>query len=185
MHPAKPSNVFLVGPMGVGKSTVGRHLAKRLGWSFFDSDQVIEQRTGVDISQIFDIEGEVGFRKREAAVIDELSQMNKVVLATGGGAVVEPANRQHLATRGTVIFLQSPFEQQFERVRHAKNRPLLQVENPAKALAKLTKQRETLYLEIADRVVNTGQLNSEQVADQIQQQLKTLKPPSDAPFPSP
>ena len=121
----RQDNIFLVGPMGAGKTAVGRHLGKQLGLQFIDSDQEIQDRTGVDIPFIFEKEGEQGFRTREQAVIDEMSGRNGVVLATGGGAVTVAANRQCLAGRGFVVYLFASVEQQAERTRHSRNRPLL------------------------------------------------------------
>jgi shikimate kinase len=158
--------------MGAGKSTVGRLLAERLGYDFYDSDHEIEARTGASIPMIFDIEGESGFRRREAQVIDELTQLPNIVLATGGGAVLRPDNRKHLRSRGFVIYLRSDVDNLFNRVRHDRNRPLLQSEDPKATLAAILEQRDPLYLEVADLVVKTEAVPVGQVVRQIVNQLK-------------
>jgi shikimate kinase len=150
------SNVVLVGPMGSGKTAVGRQLARHLDMEFVDSDNEIERRTGVDITFIFDKEGERGFRERECAVIADLTSRKKVVLATGGGAVLDPGNRNLLGDSGTVVYLKTSLAHQLERTRHSKNRPLLQNEDPAAVLRRLMEERGPLYDEIADIVVTTG-----------------------------
>ena len=151
----KNQNLFLVGPMGAGKSAVGRELAKRLNLVFWDSDEELEHRTGVDISYIFEKEGEQGFRKRESKVIDELSGRQAVVLATGGGAVLDSKNRNQLGGRGYVVYLYTTVEQQLERTRRDLYRPLLQGEDKRKILEDLMSVRDTLYREIADLIVDT------------------------------
>ena len=143
-------NIYLVGLMAVGKSTVGRLLAQDLGYEFFDTDHVIEERAGADVAWIFDVEGESGFRDREALVVDELTQRTGVVLATGGGIVLRAENRQALASRGCVIHLDSPLKRLLERTQKDKKRPLLQNGDPADTLARLQVEREPLYVEIAD-----------------------------------
>ncbi len=148
-------NLFLIGPMGAGKSTIGKQLAKELKLEFYDADQEIEARTGADIAWIFDVEGEEGFRKREAAVIDELSQLQGIVLATGGGAVLTADNRNRLAARGTVVYLHTTVEQQVRRTARDKRRPLLQNDIPDETLKGLMVSRDPLYREIADVVVAT------------------------------
>lgn len=149
-------NVFLVGPMGSGKTTMGRQLAKALGLEFVDSDQEIEERTGASISWIFDIEGEAGFRKREAQVIDELTARDGIVLATGGGAVLDPSNRSHLRERGTVVYLHATIDKLAERTARDTNRPLLQDTDPRAKLQELMAVREPLYREVAHLTVDTG-----------------------------
>ena len=149
-------NVFLVGLMGAGKTSVGKLLAKRLGKSFHDSDQVIEARTGVRIPVIFEIEGEAGFRAREAAVLQELTALDNIVLATGGGAVLLPANRAALHGRGTVVYLRASVDELWNRTRHDRNRPLLQTADPRARLAQLHEQRDPLYREVAHIVLDTG-----------------------------
>lgn len=164
---AKTPNIFLVGPMGAGKSTIGREVARALKLNFFDTDQEIEARTGADITWIFDIEGESGFRKREASVIDELTQLSNMVLATGGGAIVTPENRTALAARGTVVYLYTSLESQYERTRHDEKRPLLQTDDVWQRLQDLWAHREPLYQEIADISFNTEGLSVKVVANEI------------------
>ena len=143
--------------MGAGKTTLGRQLARRLNMEFYDSDRIIEERTGADIPLIFEKEGEEGFRKRETAVIDEFTQKQGIVLATGGGAVLNEVNRQHLKSRGTVFYLNSDLESLLERTHKDKNRPLLQgEESPAAILTRLIEQRDPLYRETADHIVDTS-----------------------------
>ncbi len=149
-------NIFLVGLMGAGKTTVGKSLAKLLSKTFYDSDHEIERRTGVNIPLIFELEGEAGFRRREAQAIADLSAMENVVVATGGGAVLLPENRQALTGRGKVIYLRASAEELFHRTRGDRNRPLLQTENPRERLQMLFAQRDPLYMEVADMVVDTG-----------------------------
>ena len=156
---SKRTNLYLVGLMGAGKTTVGRLLAKHYDCAFYDSDHEIEARTGVKIPVIFEIEGEAGFRKREEGAIAELTALSGVVLATGGGAVLSAANRDNLRKNGLVIYLRGTPEHLYERTRHDRNRPLLQTENPLAKLRELYKQRDPLYREIADVVVDTGRQN--------------------------
>jgi shikimate kinase len=153
---SKQDNLYLVGLMGAGKTTVGRLLSKHYGCSFFDSDHEIEAHTGVKIPVIFEIEGEAGFRKREEAAIAELTALSGVVLATGGGAVLSPNNRDRLRQNGVVIYLRGTPEHLYERTRHDRSRPLLQTDNPLARLRELYKQRDPLYREVADIVVDTG-----------------------------
>ena len=149
-------NLFLVGMMGAGKTTIGRLLARRMKRVFVDSDHEIEQRCGVSVPVIFDIEGERGFRAREAQMIAELTARDGIVLATGGGAVLDAESRQRLAARGTVIYLHAPPADLYERVRHDKNRPLLATADPLARLESLYGERDPLYREVADIVVDTG-----------------------------
>ncbi|MDH5765768.1 MAG: shikimate kinase AroK [Gammaproteobacteria bacterium] len=165
------NNIFLIGPMGAGKTTMGRQLAKKLNYQFFDSDHVIEERTGADIPLIFEKEGEEGFRKREQLVIDELTQMNNIVLATGGGAVLLPENRHNLKNRGIVIYLHSSVDHLIERTRLDKNRPLLQTDDPAARLREIMTTREPLYKETADIIINTGKKSIRSVINVILDQL--------------
>ena len=167
----KPQNVFLIGPMGAGKSAVGRQLARMLHLSFMDSDDEIESRTGVDIPFIFEKEGEEGFRKREAKVIDDLSKIDGVVLATGGGAVVDPQNRSHLGGRGFVVYLYTTVEQQLERTQRGRERPLLENGDRKKILDDLMDERETMYREIADLIVETDGRKVKAVANEILERL--------------
>ena len=164
-------NVFLVGPMGAGKTTIGKQLAKSLGWSFIDSDHEIEKRTGVRIPVIFDIEGEEGFRRREKEMIDELTQVGNLVLATGGGAVLDAENRDRLKQRGTVVYLRATAEHLYNRTRRDRNRPLLQTDNPKQKIIDLLEQRDPLYQEVADVIVNTGEDNIKSVVKRLQQEL--------------
>jgi len=168
-------SIFLVGPMGAGKSTVGKCLADKLHYDFVDSDHEIEAKTGATIPMIFDIEGEQGFRSREALMVDELSQRSEVVLATGGGVVETESNRQHLRTRGFVVYLQSPVEALIQRTKHDRNRPLLQTDNPAQVLRDLMKKREPWYLEMADLVIETQQVPVHRVVKQIIERLELEK----------
>jgi shikimate kinase len=143
-------NVFLVGLMAVGKSTVGRLLAQQLGYRFLDTDHIIEERAGADVAWIFDVEGEQGFRDRESQVIEELTALKDVVIATGGGAVLRERNRKLLASRGCVVHLDSPLDRLLERTQKDRKRPLLQSGSPADTLARLQREREPLYREVAD-----------------------------------
>lgn len=152
-------NIFLVGLMGSGKTTVGRALAKRLGMRFIDSDHEIESRTGASISWIFEIEGEASFRKREAEVIRDLTARKGIVLATGGGTVIDPENRRCLKERGTVIYLRASVSSLLQRTMHDRNRPLLQTEDPRGKMEALSRQREPFYREVADIVIDTGRQN--------------------------
>jgi shikimate kinase len=167
-----PGSLFLTGPMGAGKSTIGRQLAKQLGLPFHDSDHEIESRTGVDIPLIFELEGETGFRKRETAVIDELTRLPDIILATGGGAVLDPANREHLKTRGRVIYLHASVNQQLKRTQKDRNRPLLQTKNPRAILEELMTTRDPLYREIATLVIETDGMRVRDVVRKIMQQLE-------------
>lgn len=152
----KKQNIFLVGPMGAGKTTVGRSLARVLGSEFYDSDQVIEARAGVDLSWIFDVEGEAGFRRRELDVIDELTQMQGIVLATGGGVVEEAQNCNVLAARGVVIYLQATIAQQLARMEKDKRRPLLmQTKDREQLLLDLQAVRDPQYRNVADYTFTT------------------------------
>lgn len=150
--------VYLVGMMGAGKTTIGRALARKLGWQFVDLDHELESRCGVKVSIIFDIEGEQGFRKRESALLDECTRRSGIVLATGGGAVLNPQNRQLLRERGVVVYLRASVDELYRRVERDRNRPLLQTGNPRQRLQELVQQREPLYEEVADLVFETGNL---------------------------
>jgi shikimate kinase len=151
-----PGSIFLVGMMGAGKTSVGRVLAKRLQKTFYDSDHVIEDRTGVKIPVIFEIEGEAGFRVRESAVVDELTALCDIVLATGGGAVLSEKNRERMRTRGTVVYLRASVRDLLNRTRHDKNRPLLQATDLRVRLTELYEKRDPLYREVAHLTVDTG-----------------------------
>ena len=149
-------NIVLVGMMGAGKTTVGKILAKQLGKTFIDCDEEIQKRTGVKISHIFDVEGEEGFRQRESLVIQDLVKLDNIVLATGGGAVLKPDNREAIKKNGTVIYLKSGVHDLWQRTRHDHNRPLLQTPNPRAKLQELFEQRDALYAAVADHIVHTG-----------------------------
>lgn len=166
-------NFFLVGLMGAGKTTVGKILAKHLHKTFYDSDHEIEHRTGVNIPLIFELEGETGFRKREAATIEELVKLHDVVLATGGGAVLAKQNRENLSQNGTVIYLRAHPDELYHRTRGDKNRPLLQTENPRARLEKLYAERDPLYREIADIVIDTGDQSVSTIVAELETQLNT------------
>ena len=168
---AYPKNLFLIGPMGAGKSAVGRQLARLLHLDFVDSDDEIECRTGVDIPFIFEKEGEEGFRKREAAVIDDLSQREGVVLATGGGAVINAESRSRLGARGYVVYLYTTVAQQLERTQRGRERPLLDKADPRKVLEEFMEIRDPLYREIADLVIETDGRRVKAVAKQIHEAL--------------
>lgn len=160
-------NIYLVGPMGAGKTTVGRYLAELLNRSFVDSDHEIEIRTGANIPWIFDKEGEAGFRLREKMVIADLTQKKGIVLATGGGAVTQQENRENLHQRGIVIYLYTPVELQLIRTHRDRNRPLLQVSHPEQKLRELLAQRDPLYREIAHFVIETNQGAARDLAQKI------------------
>ena len=157
--------------MGAGKSAVGRELARSLHLQFFDSDDEIEARTGVDIPFIFEKEGEAGFRKREAVVIDDLSKHEGIVLATGGGAIIDPTSRSHLGARGFVVYLRTSVAQQLERTRRGRERPMLAGGDHEEVLASLMENRDSLYSEIADLVVDTDGQRVQAVAEEIRRSL--------------
>lgn len=164
-------NIFLVGLMGAGKTTVGRALAKRLGLRFVDSDHEIEERTGATIPLIFEIEGEESFRRREADVIRDLTEEEGIVLATGGGAILSPENREYLKAHGTVIYLRASVNSIMHRTSNDRSRPLLQTADPRKKLEELSVQREPLYTEVADIVIDTGRPNVHAMVQNILTQL--------------
>lgn len=171
-RPVKDSgSIFLVGMMGAGKTTVGRLLASRLGRDFLDSDHEIEARCGVKVSVIFEIEGEDGFRNREEAIVEELTARVGIVLATGGGAVLRPANRKILASRGVVVYLHALPRDLHMRTKHDKNRPLLLTADPLARLEQLYAQRDPLYREIADLVVETGRQSVQVLIRQLLSRL--------------
>jgi shikimate kinase len=169
---AVPGNIFLVGLMGAGKTSVGRLLAKRFNKAFYDCDQEIERHTGVKIPVIFDIEGEEGFRAREAAVLRELAALHDVVLATGGGAVVREENRRVLKQNGTVVYLRASLDDLWQRTRHDRNRPLLQTADPRARLEQLFAQRDPLYQEVATLIVDTGSQSLRSLVQQLEQRLR-------------
>lgn len=164
-------NIFLVGLMGAGKTSVGRALARRLHRAFYDSDEEIERATGVRIPVIFDIEGEAGFRAREARMLAELVRRRNIVLATGGGAVLSEQNRKLLKANGTVIYLHAAVHDLWLRTRHDRNRPLLQSGDALAKLAELYAQRDPLYREIADLIIDTGSQSVKSLAHKIEQRL--------------
>lgn len=168
---ASRSNIFLVGPMGAGKTTVGKRLAELRGMAFADSDHEVEERTGVDVAYIFEKEGEAGFRKREKLVIAELTARTGLVLATGGGAVLDPDNRQHLASRGYVVYLRASIDHQLRRTGHSDTRPLLQTGDRREVLEALFAVRDPLYREIADLVLETDGRNARTLAQEIERHL--------------
>ncbi len=172
---SKLNNIILVGPMGSGKTTIGKGLSEVLSLDFFDSDHEIEARAGAEIAWIFDVEGEVGFRDREEQVIDDLSQMQGIVMATGGGAVLREINRQNLAARGLVFHLDSSLEKLYARTHKDKKRPLLQSADPRKVLKDLKEKRAPLYQEIEDYRISTDRQNATAVVRQIMRQINKRK----------
>ncbi|HET9403208.1 MAG TPA: shikimate kinase [Burkholderiales bacterium] len=166
-----PGNIFLVGLMGAGKTSVGRLLARRLGKTFYDCDHEIERATGVKIAVIFEIEGESGFRAREAKTLSELVKHRDVVLATGGGAVLSPDNRKLLSENGVVIYLRAAPAELWGRTRHDRNRPLLKTEEPLAGLQQLYDERDALYRQVADLIVDTGNQSLGSLAHKLEHQL--------------
>lgn len=175
--PAKDcsSNIFLIGPMGVGKTTIGRQLAARLHLTFQDSDHEIEKQTGVSIPLIFEIEGESGFRKRERAMIAKLTAQQHIILSTGGGAVLDVQNRTHLKNRGCVIYLHASIAELLDRTAYSRNRPLLQTDNPGAQLEKIMCERHPLYKEVADMTINTDKCTIRQVVKMVLKQWQVLE----------
>jgi shikimate kinase len=167
------SNVFLVGPMGAGKSTIGRLLAQALCLDFKDTDKEIEERSGVDIPWIFDMEGEQGFRDRETAVLEQLSRQDNLLLATGGGIIQRPENRKLLAANGRVVYLMTSIDEQVRRTSRDKKRPLLQSENPRQVLTELMDTRHPLYQEVADFVIDTDGRSPKSVAQELSTMLSS------------
>jgi shikimate kinase len=176
----KHSNIFLVGLMGAGKTTVGRLLAKHLDKCFYDSDHEIVRRNGVLIPVIFEVEGEAGFRKREGCVIDELSGLSNIVMATGGGAVLSAQTRAVLSARGTVVYLRGTVDELWQRTKHDRNRPLLQTADPKGRLRELYAQRDPLYREVADVVIDTSRQNVNALVRQLELKLAALTVQPDA-----
>ncbi len=172
-------NIFLIGMMGAGKTTVGKLLAKRQGKTFIDSDEVIQQRTGVSISHIFDVEGEAGFRQRESGIIQELVHGHNIILATGGGAILKQQNREALRGHGVVVYLKSTVNDLWLRTRHDRSRPLLQTANPKEKLKELYEQRDPLYLETADLVIPTGKQSVQSLVEQLEHRIDQLLAPQD------
>lgn len=171
MQNLKISNIFLIGPMGTGKSTIGKALAKAINRMFYDVDEEIERKAGASIAWIFDIEGESGFRAREKRIVDELTQKKDIVLATSGGAILDPDSRALLASRGTVIYLKTSLNEQYERTKNDSKRPLLQVENLEETLQKLNAEREALYGNLADVAFDTDSVGVKNIVNNILQYL--------------
>lgn len=168
-------NIYLVGPMGAGKTTIGKRIAEIKGMNFVDSDTEIEKRTGVDISFIFEMEGEEGFRRRECDMLVELTRLANTVLATGGGAVLDSDNRDLLSARGVVVYLETPLEQQLARTRNNRDRPLLEGSDDIEAtLRQLMEERDPLYRQIADLVVTTGDQPARKLAHEIVANLESI-----------
>ena len=165
--PRKKRNIYLVGPMGSGKTTIGQRLARRLELDFYDSDQEIESRTGASVNLIFDVEGEAGFRERERQVLAELAAQCGVLIATGGGTVLSAANREVLKQTGIVVYLRTSVRQQLERLRRDRSRPLLKSGNKEHKLKELAEQRDPLYEEVADLVFPSRSRNIDSAVDQI------------------
>ena len=161
------TNIFLIGPMATGKTTIGKKLAKETSKKFYDSDQEIKKNTGADIPLIFEIEGDAGFRDREMKIISKLVLLRNIVLSTGGGIILSENNRELLSSRGTVFYLSTPIYIQVERTSKDKDRPLLKNGDPLKILTKLDKERKILYENVADHVVETENKSSQEVASEI------------------
>jgi shikimate kinase len=168
-------NIFLVGLMGAGKTSVGKLIARRLGKTFYDCDHEIEQATGVRIPVIFEIEGEAGFRARECRMLAALAGRSNIVLATGGGAVLSEENRRVLAQNGIVVYLRATVQDLWQRTRHDRNRPLLQTPNPLTTLAELFAERDPLYREVADLIVDTGSQSLSNLAHRLEVKLSELR----------
>ncbi|WP_455202588.1 shikimate kinase AroK [Kaarinaea lacus] len=168
-----PKNIIFVGPMGAGKTTIGRQIAKALGRTFYDSDKEIEKRTGATIPLIFELEKEEGFRIRESAMIKELLAKDNIVLATGGGAILSEKNRKMMSDHGYVVYLCAPLEQLVRRTARDKNRPLLQTKNPKKTIEDLLTIRDPLYRDVADHVLETDKFSVRQVVSKLQKIFKS------------
>lgn len=166
------NRIFLIGPMGSGKTTVGRHLAERLDLDFADLDLALQQRCGVEVAVIFDIEGEKGFRERESALLDELSRREGIVLATGGGSVLDPANRQLLRDRGLVVFLETSVGQQLRRLERDRQRPLLQAPDRRERLTDMAEARNPVYRECAHLVVRSANVPPPAMAEEVERQIR-------------
>lgn len=168
-------NIYLIGPMGAGKSSVGRILANMTGRTFYDSDHEIMERTGVKISWIFEVEKEVGFRKREAMVIEELCQQNKIVLSTGGGSIITESTRENLKKSGIVIYLKVSLEEQVQRTKRTDTRPLLEVADPRAKLIELNTFRTPIYESLADFTINTDHKQPKKIAEEILSKIAATK----------
>lgn len=172
---AEKRNIFLIGPMGAGKSTIGRQIAQQLRMEFFDSDQELEKRTGADIAWIFDLEGEEGFRVREEKVINDLTEKQGVVLATGGGSVISKDTRNRLSARGIVVYLETTIDKQMSRTQKDKRRPLLQGGNtPRERYEELARERNPLYEEIADITIKTDEQSAKSMAIYIIEKIEQI-----------
>ena len=171
---SRADNIFLIGAMGAGKSTIGRHLAELLGKEFQDSDQEIEKRTGASIPLIFEIEGEAGFRIRESSILDDLTRKSNMVLATGGGVILSADNRRILHARGVVVYLHAPLDTILQRTRRDRHRPLLQTADRRRTLEAILKAREPIYQQTADIVVETAHRSPMSVAREIARKLEKL-----------
>ncbi len=171
------ANIYLIGPMGSGKTAVGRQLARDIGRPFYDSDREIERRTGVEIALIFEKEGEAGFRIRECDAIEELSRVEGAVIATGGGAILNPANRERLKATGTILYLKTSVDEQLRRTRRNRARPLLQTDDPRAVLERLAEIRRPIYESIADITLDTGGQRVRAVARNARRALDELAPP--------
>ena len=176
---AERTNLLFIGPTGAGKTTVGKRVASQLGLEFLDVDQEIERQTGADISLIFDIEGEAGFRKRETAMIDQLTRRNGIVLATGAGAVLADENRRLLSSRGFVIYLATPVQRQIQRLQRDKRRPLLQAANREEVLSEMAATRNPLYESLADLVVYSEAVSVRAMAQRVLNKLQPVVPAHD------
>lgn len=170
----KKANIYLIGPMGAGKSSVGKVLALLTGFTLYDTDHEIMARTGVKISWIFEIEKEAGFRRREAEIIDELTRSDGIILSTGGGCVVTPINRDNLKKNGIVVYLQVNLKEQLRRTKRTETRPLLEVSDPKAKLIELNTAREPLYEEIADLTIKTSNKKPIDIAKEIISKIKSL-----------
>ena len=170
----RSENIYLVGLMGAGKTTIGRQLAKSLSVPFYDSDKAIEESTGVDIPTIFEFEGEEGFRDREQKMIQQLTQLEGIVLATGGGTILREENRRLLKEKGFIVYLQCSVERILERTRRDTQRPLLKTDNPRERIESLFTQREPLYLSCADLIVDTGVMQSKTVVNHILEKFRSF-----------
>jgi shikimate kinase len=174
-------NIFLVGMMGAGKTTIGRSLARKLGREFVDTDRELVQRTGVPVATIFEIEGEAGFRRRESAMLEELSRREGLVIATGGGAILAEENRRVMRERGTVVYLRARLDSLWERTRRDTHRPLLQTADPRGTLAALLDAREPLYMEAAHLVVDTGPQSASVMVGRLASLLRQHTPATGTP----
>lgn len=174
-------NIFLVGLMGAGKTTIGRLLAKHLHKTFYDSDHEIERRTGVNIPLIFEVEGEAGFRRRESTVLEELVHKHNIVLATGGGAVLAMQNRENLKQNGTVIYLRANVHELWQRTRNDKNRPLLQGQDPHARLEQLFVERDPLYTEVATHTIETEGESVNSIISRIEQLIRNTNIDANSP----